>query len=264
MFDLGIGHACRDMQLRLRGWGYDVSREACQEWLRKYRLAGSATEGICAVFELYRQDLRDWWYVDRLSPTKLQEKYVQVHGVYAERAYLVRWLSIPAQHLDSLDKNEIIHANPCGEYALQRLQRGARTGGVVLELLREYLVQVSEQRLQAYRRYREQSFEYLTARKLEAWHWEVLYDMVTLETIAVVSATRRSLQRQKYAEQCRSQRAQLCQAVGISEERLPLEVLTEFWQWHQRYARLPHGVSGGFCAAGRTALEPGGGVSRNL
>ena len=69
VIELGLGLAQRDMQLRLRGWGYAVSREAYREWLRKSRLAGSATEGNCAVFELYRQDLRTWWYVDRLSPT---------------------------------------------------------------------------------------------------------------------------------------------------------------------------------------------------
>ena len=73
------------------------------------------------MFQMYRQ------YVDRLSPTELQRKYI--------------------------------------------------------ELLREYLVQVSPQRLAAYRRYREESFEYLTVRKLEAWHWEALYAMVTLETM---------------------------------------------------------------------------------
>ena len=109
---------------------------------------------------------------------------------------------------------------------------------MALELLREYLVQVSEQRLMAYRRYREESFEYLSVRKLEVWHWQALYAMVTLETLAFDKEWRRQ-QRQKYVEQCSSQRVQLCEAVGIAEERLPLEVLTEFWQRHHRYARLP-------------------------
>ena len=84
-----MGHTTRDMRQRLRGWGYDVSREACQEWLRKYRFAGPGIDGNPAVYALYRQDLRSWWYVDRLSPTMLQEKLAREHGVYADRSNLV-------------------------------------------------------------------------------------------------------------------------------------------------------------------------------
>ena len=35
--DLGFGHARGDMVKTLRTWGYEASREACREWLRKYR-----------------------------------------------------------------------------------------------------------------------------------------------------------------------------------------------------------------------------------
>ena len=33
-----------------------------------------------------------WYYVDGMTPTELQEKYRLECGVYADRAYLVRWL----------------------------------------------------------------------------------------------------------------------------------------------------------------------------
>ena len=56
---------------------------------------------------------------------------------------------MPAQQLETLENNESIHANPCGEYAVRRLQMGARSADVQHELLHEYLVHVSLQRLAA-------------------------------------------------------------------------------------------------------------------
>ena len=35
-----------------------------------------------------------WYYVDGMTPTQLQEKYRLECGVYADRAYLVRWLKV--------------------------------------------------------------------------------------------------------------------------------------------------------------------------
>ena len=75
-------------------------------------------------------------------------------------------------------------------------------------------MQASEQRLVAYRRYREESFEYWSARKLEAWHWEALHAMVTLETSAV-AAQWKALAKNRVVQQCSIQRAQLCEAAGI-------------------------------------------------
>ena len=109
---------------------------------------------------------------------------------------------------------------------------------MVHELLREYLVHVSVQRLAAYRQYREETFEYVTARKLEAWHWEALYAMVTADTLAATPRHAHLVQRRAYLEQCRSQRTQLCDAVGIAEERVPLEALTEFCKRHLCHAKL--------------------------
>ena len=92
---------------------------------------------------------------------------------------------MPAQQLNVLNNNESIHADPCGQYALERLQEGARPADVSRELLREYLVKATVQQLAAYRRYREQSAEYVTVQKLEALQWETLYAMVSLEDSAV-------------------------------------------------------------------------------
>ena len=49
---LGIAHTQREMRLRLRDWGYEASREGCQEWLRRYRTGDASTEGNAAVYEL--------------------------------------------------------------------------------------------------------------------------------------------------------------------------------------------------------------------
>ncbi len=89
--DLGLGHGSEDMWRRLRVWGYDVSREACSNWLRSYRLSSSFKEGNCAMYALSRQDLRTWYYVDKLTPTQLQDKYRDEHGVFANRSRLITW-----------------------------------------------------------------------------------------------------------------------------------------------------------------------------
>ena len=107
----------------------------------------------------------------------------------------------------------------------------------------------------------------MSAWKLEVQHWKILYAMVTLDTAAVDLEKVRRCEKygwgRKYAEQCTKQRAQLCEAIGIAEERVPLEVLIEFWQRHERYARLPLEYPEA-CASGCAAMESGGGVSRNL
>ena len=65
-----------------------------QEWLRGYRLGGGGKDGGAAVYLLSRQQLQKWWYVDKMTPTELQEKYRVECGVYADRAHLVRWVQV--------------------------------------------------------------------------------------------------------------------------------------------------------------------------
>ena len=40
--DLGLGLTYRDMQVRLRAWGYEAGQVALRHWLGKYRLGGGA------------------------------------------------------------------------------------------------------------------------------------------------------------------------------------------------------------------------------
>ena len=43
--DLGMGHGKREMQKRLYVWGYDATKQACKDWLQRYRLGdGQWTE----------------------------------------------------------------------------------------------------------------------------------------------------------------------------------------------------------------------------
>ena len=68
-----------------------------QEWLRGYRLGGGGKDGGAAVYLLSRQQLQKWWYVDKMTPTELQEKYRVECGVYAHKAHLVKWVQVHMQ-----------------------------------------------------------------------------------------------------------------------------------------------------------------------
>ncbi len=64
--DLGLGLATRDMQRQLRQWGYAVSTWTCREWLRRYRLGDGSRDGCVALYNLSRQDLQRWHYVESM------------------------------------------------------------------------------------------------------------------------------------------------------------------------------------------------------
>ena len=79
------GHGKREMYQRLIDWGYYATVEACFIWVTSYRLVSGGIDGNASVYTLSRQDLQRWYYVDQLSPTQLQHRYLTVHGVYSER-----------------------------------------------------------------------------------------------------------------------------------------------------------------------------------
>ena len=67
-----------------------------------------------------------WYYVENLTATQLQQRYLQEHGVYAHHQVLLNWVSAPAQAPERLENdNECIHQHACGEYILEQLQNGA-------------------------------------------------------------------------------------------------------------------------------------------
>ena len=122
----GQGH----MPKILASWGYEVKSFVCRSWLAQYRLEGAQTQGNSAVFELSRTDLRRWYYVEKLTPAQLQERYLQEHGVYAHHNSLLQWLRAPAQAPERLENdNESMHQHACGEYILEQLQRGVCLAG---------------------------------------------------------------------------------------------------------------------------------------
>ena len=75
------GHGEREMYQRMIDWGYYATRDACRTWLSTYRLVSGGIDGNASVYTLSRQDLQRWYYVDQLSPTQLQKKYLTEHGV---------------------------------------------------------------------------------------------------------------------------------------------------------------------------------------
>ena len=91
--DRGLGFGPLEMRRRLRAWGYDASREGCQEWLRLYRMGDGAQEGGAGVWAASRQQLLRWYHVEKLGPQALQDRYRQECGLYADRSHLTRWVS---------------------------------------------------------------------------------------------------------------------------------------------------------------------------
>ena len=65
-----------------------------QEWLRRYLHGEPGRLGGHGVYELSRQQLQRWHFVDGMTPTELQEKYRVECGVYAHRGYLQHWLEV--------------------------------------------------------------------------------------------------------------------------------------------------------------------------
>ena len=111
------------MYPRLIDWGYYAIREACRIWLATYRLLVGGIDGNASVSTLSRQDLQRWYYVDQLTPTQLQKKYLMEHGVYSHRLHLITWLKADAQKPEKLELNECIHSHAAGDYVFIQLQK---------------------------------------------------------------------------------------------------------------------------------------------
>ena len=94
-------------------------------------------------------------------------------------------LRAPAQKLESFENksNEDVLAHPCGEFVLEQLQSGVSASDVVRLIRERYLVEAKVERVNAYRKYREQKGEYWTSEKLEHLHWDKLYSLVSLEKL---------------------------------------------------------------------------------
>ena len=204
-----------------------MAPESYRNWLLRYRRELTARHGTAALYELSNHDLQYWYHVDKLSNAELQARYLHEHGVYADRLNLQRWLRAPAQALPVLRTNEDVHTHACGEYVLQQLQEGASPGDVAESLLRRYLIVATHQRVQAYRRYREQRSEYWTVEALERVHWKVLYALVRADRCIIPRADSK-----RYSKKTRdvlvSVRAAFCEEVSLAEEFVPLRILRDF------------------------------------
>ena len=63
MLDKGLGTTRGEMEQVLRTWGYQATMQAIREWFSRYRHAAGARDATMALYNLYRQDLRQWFYV---------------------------------------------------------------------------------------------------------------------------------------------------------------------------------------------------------
>jgi len=216
--DLGLGMSSASMAQRLLSWGFRASGAACKKWLSTYRLGTETRDGNVAILALSRQDLQRWYYVEGIqNKTELQKKYIDECGVYYEASNLVRWVTSPAQALPIFNHNEDVHGHACGEYVLDRLQRGAKPEAVAQEILERYLVISTPQRLQAYRTYREATGNYWNLDRLEEQHWAFLYEQVSLDNRLGHNRVRHS-QRAATEERLLSIRTALCARHVLSEE----------------------------------------------
>ena len=121
-------------------------------------------------------------------------------------------------------------------YLIERLQSGGNPTDVVKELLERYLVKTTTQRVIAYRHYREQRSDYWTTEKMEIYHWEYLYTLVSLD----VSLKRAWNQRLQTAvlRAITDLRIKFCEHLEVSEEFVPIDALSKFFFIHQAHARL--------------------------
>ena len=238
--DLGLGIQGSEMQTRIAAWGCIASKDACKFWIQKYRCGDGAKEGSSKIFELARQDLQRWYYVDKLDPRQMQEKYRSTHGIYAHQCNLVKWLKSPAQQLTVLDNNEDIHTNACGEYVLNQLQQGKSPAQVAQDILSLYLVRTTTQRVQAYRYYREQHQDYWTCEQLERSHWKALYEEVDLDHILgrIHHTVARCTGRSAALQRLHSVRSTLCLNIGLSEEIIPMSAMSQFYGRNEQHAKL--------------------------
>ena len=110
------------MHFTLLDWGYCASQRTCRDWLSSYRLVLGGIDGNASVYTLSRQDLQRWYYVDQLTAAQPQHRYLMDHGVYADRANIIRWFKADAQKPEKLEFNESIHSHASGEYVLAQLQ----------------------------------------------------------------------------------------------------------------------------------------------
>ena len=230
---MGLGLGYRDMIEKLAEWGYDVGQRVCMNWLGTYRFGNTSFKDGCAsLYALSLRDLQRWFHVDGLRGSALVDKYRLQTGVFAHASHLKTWLEAPEQQLPVFDNNEDIHSHECGDFALKLLQEGQKPAAVIEQLLDKYLVRcTSEQRLVAYRTYREQRGKYWTAEHLARVHWEYLYSLVSLDKTLGLTKNRHLVpnRRDQAFETLQSVRVTMCDHLKLAEELVPLDNLLDFF-----------------------------------
>ena len=230
--DLGLGMTKTEMKNTLYAWKIDASMATCAGWLTEYRLGDGAKDAGAGVFDLNRENLQRWYHLEGLRGEELTDRYRQVNGIYTEPPQLEKWLNAAQQALPSLENNESMHMHRCGGFALKLLQEGITAKEVVAKLLDTFLIKTTEARVCAYRRFREQTGANWSRLQLEDCHWKTLYAECSQESSLAAK------NRQGENERMQT-RTSMCHKLGIDEEVIPMEILTDFFGTHERWAKLP-------------------------
>ena len=131
-----------------------------------------------AGFELVREDLMRWYYIEGLRGVALRDRYLGTHGVLADQRNLQRWVEQRANKPAKLETEVSFHAHACGEYVLARLQEGCSARDVAKAIHWEFLVEATPQGLVRYRRFRERIGPQVTEEQLTCFHWRHLYGLL--------------------------------------------------------------------------------------
>ena len=213
--NLGLGVSWPSMKRQLMAWGFDATTEAVRQWLRQYSEAPVGKFGGVAAFELAKPDLMRWHHVEGLGKRRIAVLLRNHYGVFADASNLEKWLQAPAQQLEQLQNSIAHHSHACGEAALDLLQKGVEPADVVDRLRRDFLVETTVTKLQAYRRYREQASDYWTVEKLEQQAWEWLYSQVGRGEVLLRPGAQNRLSKDKSLTPIHEA---FCARVGIAEE----------------------------------------------
>ncbi len=90
--DLGRGFSVYDMKSKLQIWGYDASREACEQLLKRYRLGYGSMDGGVGEYDVYRDDLLRWYHAECLGLMALQYRFLAEHLLGIGRSYRIQVL----------------------------------------------------------------------------------------------------------------------------------------------------------------------------
>ena len=192
-----------------------------------------------AGFELVREDLMRWYYIEGLRGVALRDRYLGTHGVLADERNLQRWVEQRANKPAKLETEVSFHAHACGEYVLARLQEGCSARDVAKAIHWEFLVEATPQGLVRYRRYRERIGPQVTEEQLTCFHWRSLYGLLVELDVGPQLDTRQDyMGADGFMQALDRLHPRVCADLQLLEHLVSRPALGAFVKRHFRYVQL--------------------------